>query len=112
MRNVPWTEGDVIRKLRVIFGFTLEQLAERCDVSFTTISKLELGKTKEARRDTLKKIAAAFGWTAQQIIEAIPTQTIAVSDEVIVNRVARRAKRRIGRIPKPQSRQPRPTSLR
>lgn len=83
MADVPWHEGDVIRKLRTIYGWTLDDLEERCDgVSFTTINKIELGKTKDPKRHTLDRIARAFGWTVRQLHDAIPQQPIAVSADI------------------------------
>lgn len=74
MGTVSWHEGDVIRKVRVLLGWTLEDLAEVSGVELTVINRIELGKTKEPKRATLAKIARAFGWSPRQILEAVPVQ--------------------------------------
>lgn len=76
--TVAWHEGDVIRKVRTLLGWTLEDLAAVSGVNFTVINRIELGKTKEPKRATLTKIARAFGWTPRQILEAVPTQGFAL----------------------------------
>lgn len=68
----------MIRKLRVTFGWTLADLQRKSGVDPTTINKIELGKTREADRSTLQKIAAAFGLTLTQFLDAIPAQGIAL----------------------------------
>ncbi len=75
---MSWHEGDVIRKVRTLLGWTLEDLAEVSGVNFTVINRIELGKTKEPKRATLAKIARAFGWTPRQIFDAVPTQGFAL----------------------------------
>jgi transcriptional regulator with XRE-family HTH domain len=76
VQKLTWTEGDVIRKLRRAFGWTLEALAKRTTLDPTTLNKIELGKTKAADRATLQKLAAAFGFTLTQFLDSIPSQTI------------------------------------
>lgn len=76
MRECPWEVGDVIRKLRLCADWTLDDLNERCDVSFTAISRIELGITKEPKRGTLTKIAAAFGLTLREFEDLIPTTPV------------------------------------
>ena len=67
-----WREGDVIRKLRMMVGWKLEDLAKASGVGLQVIHRLEVGKTKEAKRRTLTMIAAAFGLTDRQLLDAIP----------------------------------------
>lgn len=82
-----WTEGDVIRKLRIAAGWSLLELERRAHgVRFTTISRIELGKTKEPKRSTLDRIAAAFGWTGRQLIEAIPPGTLIITPAAVVTK--------------------------
>lgn len=50
--------GDVVRKLRVERGLSLEELAQLADVNKMTLSGLERGENY--RRDTLEKVAAAL----------------------------------------------------
>lgn len=107
MRNVPWTEGDVIRKLRQIYDCKLEELAKISGVSLTAINRLELGKTKEPTRETVRKIAAAFGLTPAQFSAAIPSEPIAVPEGKAALRLLvleHQAQREIPKIPKPARR--------
>lgn len=92
-----------MRKLRLIYSCNLEELAQLSGVSFTTISKLELGKTKEPKRDTIRKLAEAFGMTTTQFMAAIPPQTITVSDnQALLRRLEHEAGRTILKLPKPK----------
>jgi transcriptional regulator with XRE-family HTH domain len=70
--TVRWHEGDVVRKLRATLGWKLEHLARVSTVSLQVIHKLEIGKTKEPKRSTLKKLAKAFGLTDRQLLDAVP----------------------------------------
>lgn len=72
----PWTVGDVIRKLRVEAGWTLEPLARAIGSNVTVISRIELGKTREPKRATLQKIASAFGLTARDLEDMVPPGTV------------------------------------
>lgn len=76
VRTVPWHEGDVIRKLRVAAGLRLEDLAAMTTLSFTTIAALEIGKTREAKRTTIEKIALAFGLTERELRDMVPRQGV------------------------------------
>lgn len=86
--NVPvatltWTEGDVIRKLRKLARLTTAQLEEEAQVGHNTINKLENGATKEAKRDTLNKVASVFGLDWRALTDAVPRQTLTVDDEIL-----------------------------
>jgi transcriptional regulator with XRE-family HTH domain len=70
---VQWHEGDVIRKLRKLVGWTLEDLSKASGVDTQVIHRLEIGKTKEAKRATLSRLAGAFGLTSTQLLSAVPT---------------------------------------
>lgn len=70
--RINWRDGDVIRRLRDQAGWTLEQLAEVSTVNPQTIHRLEKGKTKEAKRETLERIAHVFGLTERQLRDALP----------------------------------------
>jgi len=67
-----WHEGDVIRKLRIAFGWTLPELARRSQINQQTIHRIEKGETKDPKRDTLTRIAAAFNLTARELDDAVP----------------------------------------
>lgn len=70
--RIEWREGDVIRKLRDVAGWGLEQLAEISGVDLQTIHRIEKGYTKEPKARTLYRIAQAFGITERQLRDAIP----------------------------------------
>lgn len=76
VREVPWTEGDLVRKLRSAADWRLEDLAERSGVSTTSIHDLEIGRTKEAKRETREKLAAAFGLTLRQFEDLVPKDPV------------------------------------
>lgn len=76
VREALWTEGDVVRKLRTLAGWKLKQLAELSGVSLTMIHELEVGKTKEAKRATLTRIAGAFGLTLHDLLDLVPKQAV------------------------------------
>jgi transcriptional regulator with XRE-family HTH domain len=67
-----WHDGDVVRKLRDAFEWTLKDLAKKSGVDIQTIHRLEKGQTKEAKRDTLRKLAEAFNLTARELEDAVP----------------------------------------
>ncbi len=76
MTLVPWQEGDVIHKLRRIAGWTVQQLAKKAKVNPSVIYRLEDGRTKEPKRQTLIKLAGAFGLSARELMEAIPSGSL------------------------------------
>jgi phage repressor protein C with HTH and peptisase S24 domain len=59
--------GDAVRKLRKEAGLTLEELAERADLSKMTLSGVETGKGNY-RRETIEKIARGLNLTPQQLL--------------------------------------------
>jgi len=62
----------VVRKLRAVVGWKLKDLSAASGVDVQTIHRLEAGKTKEAERDTLTKLATAFGLTWRHLLDAVP----------------------------------------
>lgn len=72
MATVQWHEGDVVRKLRAVVGWKLKDLSAASGVGIQVIHRLEAGKTKEAERDTLIRLATAFGLTWRQLVDAVP----------------------------------------
>ena len=52
--------GEIIRKRRKELGLTIEQLAEKADVSDGLISLLERKKLKDIKMSNLQKIANAL----------------------------------------------------
>jgi transcriptional regulator with XRE-family HTH domain len=52
--------GAAIRKLRASRGWSIEALADRADVHWTSISRIELGE-QSPTWETVGRIAAALG---------------------------------------------------
>lgn len=77
---MTWHEGDVIRKLRAVFNWGLKELERRSGVDRNVINRIERGKTKEPKRETLRKIASAFLLTPQQLTDAVPVKSFRVED--------------------------------
>ena len=77
--ELPWHEGDVIRKLRNAAGWTLPELAERAGVSFTAIHEIEIGITKQPTRGVLTKVAAVFGLKYTELLDLVPQQPLRTS---------------------------------
>ncbi len=74
MTQLPWHEGDVIRKLRTAFGWTLPELAKRSGINQQTIHRIEKGDTREPKRATLTRIAAAFNLSLPEFEAAVPRE--------------------------------------
>ncbi|MFB9928099.1 helix-turn-helix domain-containing protein [Amycolatopsis halotolerans] len=58
--------GDLLREMRRQAGLTQEQLAERSEVSVSTIRRLENGKPIDPRMGTVKLLADALGSTTAE----------------------------------------------
>ena len=52
--------GKIIREQRKSLGYSIEQLAEYSETSFSTISRIELGKIEDIHLSTLLKILNAL----------------------------------------------------
>lgn len=52
--------GKIIREQRKSLGYSIEQLAEYSETSFSTISRIELGKIKDIHLSTLNRILNAL----------------------------------------------------
>jgi transcriptional regulator with XRE-family HTH domain len=91
--TVNWHEGDVVRKLRAVAGWTLQELAHASGVNIQVIHRLEAGATKEPKRATLTRLAEAFGLTARELADAVPPP---VELSINVKRGGRHATRRAG----------------
>jgi transcriptional regulator with XRE-family HTH domain/tetratricopeptide (TPR) repeat protein len=59
------TVGSQLRRRRLLAGLTQEELAGKSGLSVRTISDIERGRIERPRRDTLRRIAAAFGAPAR-----------------------------------------------
>ncbi|GEP65698.1 hypothetical protein CBE01nite_34660 [Clostridium beijerinckii] len=60
--------GENIKKIRVLKNLSAYELAKRANVGGATISEIESGKRKTLKGDTLEKIAAALGVTANDLM--------------------------------------------
>ncbi len=60
--------GQRLRELRLERALTLRALAERSDVSYDTINKLELGQ-RPARLSTIRKLADALGVEPRELMK-------------------------------------------
>jgi XRE family transcriptional regulator, regulator of sulfur utilization len=60
--------GQRLRQLRVERALTLRALAERSDVSYDTINKLELGQ-RPARLSTIRKLAETLGVEPRELMK-------------------------------------------
>ena len=78
-----WREGDLIRKLRLSTGWTLNQLHRQSGVGITAIHRIEVHRTKEPKRDTIRKLATAFGLTPREFEDAIPKQSLTITPKGI-----------------------------
>lgn len=67
-----WHEGDVIRKLRELANWTLQDLSVATGVHPNVLNRIEKGRTTEPKNSTLDRIGAAFGLTAIDIRQAVP----------------------------------------
>jgi transcriptional regulator with XRE-family HTH domain len=59
--SLPVSFGHLLRSLRTTAGLTQEELAETARVSYRSISDLERGVNRSARRDTAQLLADALG---------------------------------------------------
>ncbi|WP_103029983.1 helix-turn-helix transcriptional regulator [Salinibacter altiplanensis] len=80
MSRTTLTEGQtekiealacLVRELRAIRGWSVQDLAERADVSPQTIYKIEGGGMTRPGVTTLSKVAAAFDATAADLLDEV-----------------------------------------
>ena len=67
--NKEKTIGDKVRKLRKKQGLTQDQLARKCDVPYTTLTKIESNVITKPTIQTVEKIAKGFGVTIDELIK-------------------------------------------
>ncbi|MBC5711950.1 helix-turn-helix transcriptional regulator [Hungatella sp. L12] len=73
--------GEIIKKLRIENGMTLEELGDKIGVGKSTVRKWENGIIANMKRDKIAKIASIFnvspsylmGWEEQEDIETMAT---------------------------------------
>ncbi len=75
--NVDAVIRQRIRSLRTARGWSLENLASRCDISASTLSRLETGHRRIAL-DQLIPIARAFGTTLDALVETAGDQDVVI----------------------------------
>lgn len=59
------------RKLR---GYTLEQLAEKCNISWRNLQRIENGKIKNARFETIRTLIKELNINDKDILKIIKTK--------------------------------------
>ena len=64
-------QGKRLRDLRKGRGWSQEELAKRAGLSRSALPKLETGRFKDTRHDTIEKLAKAFDMTATEFISHI-----------------------------------------
>jgi len=73
---IAWHLGDVIRKLRDLAGWNLEQLSAASGIHHQVIHRIERGRTVEPKRRTVQQIALAFGLTERQLQDVTPAPSL------------------------------------
>lgn len=65
--------GDLImiKEYRIKRGYTLEQLAEMCNISWRNLQRIENGKLDMAKFDTVKKLIRKLEIDDKDIIKLI-----------------------------------------
>jgi transcriptional regulator with XRE-family HTH domain len=58
-----------LKKLRAKYDLTQEDLAEKADIAYKHIQRLESKKPNAARIDTLEKLAQAFGIKLSKLVD-------------------------------------------
>src|SRR5581483_4223817 len=86
--------GDVIRKLRKQRGSDLRDVAERAQMSMTTLSELERGVGNQ-RKDTIERVAKVLGTTVPKLYAQLTAMATNEIDEAeaVVEGLAREADR-------------------
>jgi transcriptional regulator with XRE-family HTH domain len=68
--GISLKRGQRIRELRVRAGLTLEEAAEKADMSIGQLSEVENGKRWHERWESLDRLAGALGVTASELVGA------------------------------------------
>lgn len=61
--------GELIKKVRKEKGMTQKQLADKAEISFSMISKLESGERKNPTNEILTKLASALGVSKAELVD-------------------------------------------
>ncbi len=67
--NIRLKLAKRIKKLREIKKYTQEDLAERADLAYKHIQRLEGKSPNAAKIDTLDKLAKAFGMNCSKLLD-------------------------------------------
>lgn len=61
----------MLKEYRIRRGYTLEQLAEECEISWRNLQRIENGSYNKARFDTIKKIINKLKFEDKDIVKFI-----------------------------------------
>lgn len=61
----------MLKEYRIKRGYTLEQLAEMCDISWRNLHRIENGQYKYAKFETIQKLIMILGLTEKDIVAFI-----------------------------------------
>ncbi|MBQ7031070.1 MAG: helix-turn-helix transcriptional regulator [Bacilli bacterium] len=59
----------MIREYRIKKGYTLEELAEKCDISWRNLQRIENGKYNVAKFETIKKILLVLEFSDKDLVK-------------------------------------------
>jgi transcriptional regulator with XRE-family HTH domain len=63
------TIGDKVRQIRTKQGLTQDQLARKCDIPYTTLTKIESNVITKPSIQTVEKIAKGLEMTIDDILK-------------------------------------------
>lgn len=63
------TIGDKVRHIRTKQGLTQDQLARKCDVPYTTLTKIESNVITKPTIQTVEKIAKGLEMTIDEVLK-------------------------------------------
>ncbi len=66
----------MLKEYRIKRGYTLEQLAEMCDISWRNLHRIENGQYKYAKFETIQKLIMILGLTEKDIVAFIKDKSI------------------------------------
>jgi DNA-binding Xre family transcriptional regulator len=61
----------MLREFRIKKGYTIEALAEKCNISWRNLQRIENGKLNTAKFETVKKLIKALEMTDEDILKLI-----------------------------------------
>lgn len=61
----------MLKKYRIKKGYTLEELAEKCGISWRNLQRIENGQYKYAKFETVQKLIFILGFNDKDIIKFI-----------------------------------------